>query len=307
VTDRPFRFGLQLPATDLAGAVATAQRAEAAGFDVVHTCDHVGESILPPLTPLAAIAVATDRIRLCPLVVNADFHHPLGLARDAVAIDHLSGGRMELGLGAGHSEPEYHAAGIRFDPPAVRKARLAESVEVIRRLLDGETVDHLGEHVTLRGAVVGRSVQGRLPILVGVNGPRALAHAARHADTVGLTMLGRTLPDGQRHETRWEADRLDATVAFIRREAELAGSAPELHALVQAVVLTNDRVSIASEFVAQGYAPTEADVLATPFLAIGTPEQIVEHLDECRARWGITYFSVRDLDAFAPVVPLTRG
>lgn len=306
MTERPFRFGLQLPATDLNGAVATAVRAEAAGFDVVHTCDHLGDSILPPLTPLAAIAVATERVRLCPLVVNADFHHPLGLARDAVAIDHLSGGRMELGLGAGHSEPEYRAAGIRFDPPAVRKARLAESVEVLRRLLSGETVDHLGEHVTLRGATVGRSRQDRLPILVGVNGPRALAHAARHADTIGLTMLGRTLPDGQRHETRWEADRLDATVAFVRREAALAGTDPELHALVQAVVVTHDRAAVATEFVAQGYAPTEADVLATPFLAIGTPDEIVAHLHECRARWGISYFSVRDLDAFAPVVALTR-
>lgn len=306
MTDRPFRFGLQLPATDPAGAVATARRAEAAGFDVVHTFDHLGEELLPPLTPLAAIAVATNRIRLCPLVVNADFHHPLGLARDTVAIDHLSGGRMELGLGAGHSEPEYRAAGIRFDPPTVRKARLAESVEVLRRLVDGETVDHFGEHVTLRGATVGRSLQDRLPILVGVNGRRALAHAARHADVIGLTMLGRTLPDGQRHETRWEADRLDATVALIHREAALAGTDPELHSLVQAVVVTDERESVAAEFVAQGYAPTEADALATPFLAIGTPEEIVEHLHACRARWGISYFSVRDLDAFAPVVALTR-
>lgn len=304
MTHRPFRFGLQLPATDLAGAVATARRAEAAGFDVVHTFDHLGDQLLPPLTPLAAIAVATDRIRLCPLVVNADFHHPLGLARDAVAIDHLSGGRMELGLGAGHSEPEYHAAGIRFDPPAVRKARLAESVEAIRRLVDGETVDHLGEHVTLRGATVGRSQQDHLPLLVGVNGRRALTHATRHADVIGLTMLGRTLPDGQRHETRWEADRLDATVAFIRREAALAGTDPELHALVQAVVVTDDRRAVAAEFVTQGYAPTESDALATPFLAIGTPEEIVEHLLRCRDRWGISYFSVRDLDAFAPAVAL---
>lgn len=306
MTDRPFRFGLQLPATDPAGAVATAVRAETAGFDVVHTFDHLGESLLPPLTPLAAIAVATEHIRLCPLVVNADFHHPLGLARDAVAIDHLSGGRMELGLGAGHSEPEYRTAGIRFDPPAVRKARLAESVEVLRRLVDGETVDHLGEHFTLRGAVVGRSLRDRLPILVGVNGRRALAHAARHADVIGLTMLGRTLPDGQRHETRWEADRLDATVEHIRRESVLAGTEPELHALVQAVVISDDRRSVAAELVAQGYAPTESDALATPFLAIGTPDEIAGHLRTCRDRWGISYFSVRDLDAFAPVLALVH-
>ena len=158
---RAFRFGLQLPPHDVAGAVTAAQRAEAAGFDVVHTCDHLGPGIAPPFTPLAAIATATDRIRLCPLV--------------------------------------------------------------------------------------------------GVNGRRALAHAVRHADTVGLTMLGRTLADSQRHETRWEADRLDATVAHIRAEAHAAGRDPELHALVQAVVLTDDRGAAAADAVARGTVPTVAD------------------------------------------------
>jgi probable F420-dependent oxidoreductase len=301
---RSFRFGVQLPPTDAAGLVGTARRAEAIGFDVVHTADHLGPSVLPPLTPLAAVAVATERIRLAPLVVNGDFHHPVGLARDVVAIDHLSSGRMELGIGAGHSFPEYAAAGLSFDPAPVRKARLAESVEVLRRLLDGEAVDLAGRFVTLRAASVGPTYQAHLPILVGVNGRRALAHAVRHADTVGLTMLGRTLADGQHHETRWEADRLDATIAFVRSEAEAAGTDPELHALVQAVVVTDDRAAAAARFVAAGYAPTVDDALATPFLAIGTVEQIADHLRACRSRWGISYFSVRDLDAFAPVLEL---
>ena len=307
MTERPFRFGLQLPPTDCAGAVATAQRAEAAGYDVIHTCDHIGASVLPPLTPLAAIAVATERLRLCPLVVNGDFHHPLGLARDVVAIDHLSGGRMEIGIGAGHSFPEYAAAGLRFDPAPVRKARLAESVEVLRRLLDGETVDFAGAHVTLRAAAVGASLQEHLPILVGVNGRTALAHAVRHADTIGLMMLGRTLADGQNHETRWEASRLDDTVTHIRTEAVASGRDPELQALVQLVVVTDDRHTAALRMVERGLAPTVADILATPFLAVGTHEQIARHLHECRERWGINYFSVRDLEAFAPVISLMGG
>ncbi len=306
MTDRPLRFGLQLASTGVADVVATARRAEAAGFDVVHTFDHLGAGLLPPLTPLAAIALATDRIRLCPLVVNNDLRHPVDVARDVVAIDHLSSGRMELGIGAGHSFTEYQALGLAFDPPAVRKARLAESVEVLRRLLDGKTVDHAGEHYTLRGAAVGASLQDRLPILVGVNGPVALDHASRHADVVGLTMLGRTLPDGQRHETRWDAARLDDTVAHIRASACAAGRDPEIQALVQSVQVTDDRDRVVRTFVEQHYAPTVDDALATPFLAVGTHEQIARHLHECRERWGITYFSVRDLDAFAPVIALTR-
>ncbi len=243
---RPFRFGLQLAATTTTDVVTTARRAEAAGFDLVHTFDHLGAGLLPPLIPLAAIAAATERIRLCPLVVNNDFHHPVELARDAVAIDHLSGGRMELGIGAGHAFTEYEARGVPFEPAVVRKARLAESVELLRRLLGGETVDHAGEHYIVRGAAVGSSVQQHVPILVGVHGRAAVGHAAQHADVVGLTMLGRTLADGQRHETRWEAARLDETVAHIGAAAASAGCDPELQVLVQRVQVTDDRERVAA-------------------------------------------------------------
>jgi probable F420-dependent oxidoreductase len=304
VSTRPFRFGLQLPPTDAAGVVARAREAEAAGFDVVHTFDHVGPGVIAPLTPLAAIAAATDRIRLGPLVINNDFHDPVLLARDVVALDHLSGGRMELGIGAGHSFTEYTAIGRTFDPPAVRKARLAESVELLRRLFDGGMVTHAGPHYRVDGVELGPSVQARLPILVGVDGRAALTHAAAHADTIGLTMLGRTLADGQRHETRWEADRLDATIAHIRDAARAADRDPELHALVQQVIITGDRDAAAREVVDRGVVPRIDDALATPFLAIGTHAEIAAHLHDCRERWGITYFSVRDLDGFAPVLSL---
>ncbi len=308
MTERALRFGLQLGSTGAADVVATARRAEAAGFDVVHTSDHVGAGLLPPLTPLAGIAVATERIRLCPLVVNNDLHHPVDLAREVVAIDHLSRGRMELGIGAGHSFTEYGALGLAFDPPAVRKARLAESVELLRRLLDGDTVDHAGEHYTLRGAAR-RCVPCRSDSRSSWASTGATRSPTRrvHADVVGLTMLGRTLADGQRHETRWEAARLDQTVAHVRETARRAGRDPEIQVLVQGVQVTDDRDGAARAFVEQGAAPTVDDALATPFLAIGTHGQIARHLHECRERWGITYFSVRDLDGFAPVIARLRS
>jgi alkanesulfonate monooxygenase SsuD/methylene tetrahydromethanopterin reductase-like flavin-dependent oxidoreductase (luciferase family) len=170
---------------------------------VLCSFDHLGTQF-SALAPLAAAASWTSSIRLCPLVLNNDFHHPALLAQELASLDVLSGGRLEAGIGAGHSFTEYAAAGIGFDPPAVHKARLAESVEVLRRLLDGEAVTHTGEHYRLEEVSTLRPRQAHLPILVGVNGRAALAHAARHADTIGLTMLGRTLPDGQRHEVRWE-------------------------------------------------------------------------------------------------------
>src|SRR5207244_41342 len=213
---RPFRFGFQLGKSRSDELRRVARAAEAAGLDVIHTWDHVVDG-WAPLAPLTAIAGWTTRLRICPLVLNNDFHHPVHLARELASIDHLSEGRLEVGLGAGHAFTEYAAIGQRFDPPRVRKARLAEAVEILRRLLDGQEVTFTGHHYTLHNVRTMRSVQPRVPLLVAVNGREALAHAARHADTIGLTMLGRTLPDGHRHEARWQAERLGRMVAYIRQ------------------------------------------------------------------------------------------
>ena len=304
---RSFRFGFQIGDEPVRELVTSVQAAEAAGFDVVHTSDHIGGR-WAPMTTLAAIGAATTRVRLCPLVINNDFWHPVLLAREVAALDHLTSGRVELGLGAGHSFTEYAAIGLAFDPPKVRKARLGESVEILRRLLGGETVTFTSEHCQLREVRIAPALQTHLPIFVGVNGPVALAHAARHADTIGLTMLGRTLEDGQRHEVRWEADRLDRTVEFIATKAEASGrsEAPELHALVQSVIVTDDREAAAVKLVDSGWVPSTEIALTTPFLAIGTHAEIADHLRACRDRWGISYYSVRDVDSFAPVIALVR-
>ncbi len=119
-------------------------------------------------------------------------------------------------------------------------------------------------------------------------------------------MLGRTLVDGQRHAVRWEPDRLDRTVAHIRAEAGSRWDAVELNALVQTVVVTPERDTVAATLAERVEGLVPADALSTPFLAIGTHEQIADHLLECRRRWGISYFSVRDVDSFAPVIDRVR-
>ena len=302
---RPFRFGYQVRATSAEQLRQEARAAEAAGFDVLCTFDHLGRS-LSALEPLAFAAAWTERIRLCPLVLNNDFHHPGLLAQRLATLDRLSGGRLEVGIGAGHAFPEYEAAGLAFDPPAVRKARLAESVEVLRRLFDGEVVDHHGEHYDLSDLATTEPAQRHVPILVGVNGKTALAHAARHADIVGLTMLGKTLTDGNAHAVRWEPERLDATVAFVAASAGERAAELEYNALVQAVVVTEDRCGAAERLAAEVPGLGLDDALETPFLALGTHAEIAEHLLACRERWGISYYVVRDLEGFAPVIERLR-
>ncbi len=302
---RPFRFGFQSTTDDVAEVARTARAAEAAGFDIFQIGDHLGTQ-LSPFVALAAAAAATSGIRIGTLVLNNDLRHPVAVAQEVATLDRVSEGRVEVGLGAGHSFPEYAAIGLAFDPPAVRKARLAEAIEILRPLLDGCVVDHTGTHYQVAGARTLSPLQTHLPLLVGVNGRTALAHAAHRADTIALTMLGRTLDDGQHHEMRWGAERLDATIGLIRTASGDRWPQLELHALVQAVVVTDERPLVAADLSKQLATPA-SDVLVTPFLCVGTHEEIAQHLLACRARWGISYFTVRDVEAFAPVMALVRS
>lgn len=303
---RRFRFGFQYRLGTAEELRGLARAAEAADFDLVCSWDHVTDG-WTALLPLLAMAEAAPTIRVCPMVINNDFHHPVHLAGEIASLDALTGGRVELGIGAGHAFTEYAAIGQAMDPPLVRKRRLAESIEILRRLLDGEEVSHEGEHYRVEGVRTMRATQERLPILVGVAGRQALAHAARHADAIGLMGLGRTLPDGLRHEVRWQPERLTATVDLIRAEAGARFDDIELNALVQVVEVTDDRRAAAERLAAGIDGLSVDDALTTPFLALGTHDEIAEHLLACRQRWGISNYTVRSIDDMAPVIQRLRA
>ncbi len=297
---RPFRFGYQLSGDHLEDPVAAARRAEELGFDIITVSDHVGSGPAP-LPTLTAMAMGTEHIRLGTMVLNGDMRNPVQLAWETATLDRLSHGRFELGLGAGHTPQEYRATGIPLDPPAVRKARLLETVEIIRRLVDGETVNHRGQHHRLTEARIEPSQQEHLPILVGGNGRRLLTRAAALADIIGLQGLGRTRSDGHSHTVNWSTGHLDEQVATIAG-APATGRLPELGALVQVVDVTDDRTrALATVCDRVEGLPTE-DAAQIPYLLTGSVPEIVEHLHRCRDRWGITYFTVRVLEEFAPVL-----
>jgi len=167
-------------------------RAEAASFDDVWIDDHLlcdeGDPDDPKLegwTTLAAIAAVTTRVRIGHLVTANTFRNPGVTAKMAVTLDHVSGGRAILGLGAGWFEREHDAFGLKFGPwMGERLDRLAEAVPLIRRLLDGERVTHEGPHYRFHDAVCApRPVQPHLPILLGGSGPRkTIPLVARSAD-----------------------------------------------------------------------------------------------------------------------------
>lgn len=300
---RRFRFGYQLTSAGESTPIRQARRAEALGFDTFLVADHVGSG-LAPLPVLAAAAAATETIRLGTFVLNADMRNPVQLAWDVSTLDAVSDGRVELGLGAGHTPQEYDATGIDLRSVAARKRAMRERFGIIRRLLDGETVDHDGEFHTLTGARIEPSRQRHLPMLVGGNGAALLEHAGAHADIVGLQGLTRVRADGHRHDVDWSLDRLDRQIEQIRSGG--GERMPELNALVQIVDITDDPEPVLRD-VAERIGGIELDVLAAcPYVLIGSVEEIADKLLACRARWDITYFAVRALDEFQPVIDRIR-
>ncbi len=271
------------------------------GFDIVLAADHVGPG-WAPMPTLAAIAASTTTVRLGTLVLNHDMRNPVQLAWEASTLDRLSGGRFELGLGAGHTPQEYAATGIELSDATTRKHRLGESVEIIRDLLDGRMVDHDGEHHRLERAHVDRSEQQHLPILVGGNGAGLLTHAGRHADIVGLQGLGRTRNDGHNHEVKWSIERLDEQIEQVRVGAGDRFDDIEFNAMVQVVQITDDREAALTKVCERVDGLSLDDAASTPYLLIGSVDEIVLHMMTCNERWGISYFAVRELDDFEPVM-----
>jgi F420-dependent oxidoreductase-like protein len=172
------------------------QRAEAAGYDDVWIDDHLlcdegdwTDGKLEGWTTLAALATVTTRARIGHMVVANTFRNPGLVAKMAATVDHVSDGRLILGLGAGWFEREHDAFGLKFGPwMGERIDRLGDAAGIIRRLLDGERVTHDGPHYRLHDAVcVPRPVQRHLPILLGGSGPKkTIPLVARHADLWNL-------------------------------------------------------------------------------------------------------------------------
>lgn len=300
------RFGLQCPgATDGNAWRDLARRAEGSGFDVLSVADHFIDGCLAPFTAMAVAAEVTTQLRVAPLVLNNDFRHPVVVAGEVLALDALSGGRVELGLGAGHGFPEYESSGIPFDHALVRVERLREAVTILDGLLRGDETTFAGTHYAINAhrAWPAPTQRPRPPILVGGNGRRLLHVAATQADIVGLSGAGKTKADGLTHDAAGFApEAVDERIALVRAAA--GERAIELHALVQRVIVTDDPRGAAENVVSRVSELGVDDVLATPYLWIGSVDSICEHVLAARERWGFSYFTVfeHSLDAATPIV-----
>jgi alkanesulfonate monooxygenase SsuD/methylene tetrahydromethanopterin reductase-like flavin-dependent oxidoreductase (luciferase family) len=169
-----------------------ARYAESTGWHGVWYADHYmpnTDDVTPGDDPviecwavLAALAVAVPRVRLGSLVSPMTVHHPAVLANQAVSVDHISGGRLVLGIGAGWQLNEHHVYGIALPAPGERVARFEEAIQVIQRLLNETRADFDGHWYRLRDAPCEpKPIQRPLPVMVGTGSPRMMRVTARHA------------------------------------------------------------------------------------------------------------------------------
>lgn len=287
-------FGVQADPAEQPQWAAFARRVEQLGFDRLVVADHPASGSAP-FVALAAAASVTTRLQLGSYVVNAGAWEPVALASQVATLDVVSEGRALLGIGAGHTPAEWLMRGVPYPSPGARIDRMIELVEATQRLLRHDEVSVDGAHVTLVDARLDapRPVQDPVPLLVGGNGRRVLTYAAEHADVVGMSGLGRTLEDGHRHEVRWAEDDITRSVELVHAAADAVGREPRLEALVQYVELTDDAEAAAAKLAERIAGLTVEQVLAAPFVWMGTADEIAADLHRFHDRWGISSYVVR--------------
>jgi probable F420-dependent oxidoreductase len=316
----PFRFSIPtIPARSRTEWVEYARKAESLGYAMIVHGDHPAQAGLAPLPAFMAAADATNTLRFGSQALNNDLRHPAMLAHEAATFDLLSGGRFELGLGAGWSKLDYRALGLAFQPGGTRLARLAEAVSVIKQLVQGESVTFTGEHYQIEGLdlQIPPAQHPHMPIFIGGARRRILTLAAREANTVGLDMRSES---GVMDLSSYTAAAMDESVRWVRQAAGERADQIELHTLVHFAIVTNDRQNGVEQIRAQLAAFREwglindvelsdAELLDSPHVLVGTVGQIIEILQERRARYGISHISLFGgiMDPFNPVVEQLAG
>ena len=309
----PFRFGVEMK-TPLPGLTwsQSAQRLEELGFSTLVVPDHFDDQYAVG-PALAAAAAATTTLRLSALVYGNDYRHPVMVAKEVATLDILSGGRMDLGLGAGWKRVDYDEAGLEYDPPGVRIDRMVESLQIIKGLLADGPVTFEGEHYTIRGLEgLPKPLQSPVPVVIGGGGRRMLTLAARHADIVGVNANLRSGEIGLDAIYDVMPDRFDAKLQWVRDAAGDRFDQLELNLLVASTQITEGghATTEAVEATAEMFGMPAETVADVPMLLIGSPTEIADTLRRRRQRWGFSYMVLQgdsDLAAFAAVISELDG
>jgi len=286
---RPFRFGLivETGQTTRKELIGHARRAEGEGYDILLGTDHLRRVASLPLLQMAA---EVTRLRIGTLVLNNDFRHPVLLAQELAGVDAVTEGRLEIGIGAGWDRPEYDAAGMPFDAPGRRLARMQATVTLLRQALGEGRIERDADdaYPAMHLDQMPMSVQRpHPPFLIGGGGKRMLSYAAREADIVGIDP--RAFPDGGHDPEDLTEAAVDQKVTWVREAAGDRWPDLELNVITFGI---------------------GADARAgSPHFLSDDPSEMADQLVSRRERWGINYIALRPeyMDAAAIAVARLAG
>jgi probable F420-dependent oxidoreductase len=298
------------------------RRTEELGYSTLFSSDHyfgpgrISEATghrpvdMAPLTSIALAAAATTTLRVGCRVFACDFHHPVVLGKETATLDLLSGGRLEVGLGAGWVREEYEGLGMAMDPPGTRIARVGEYVEVLRAMWSGEQLDVHGDHVHVTGfaALPRPAQQPGPPIMIGGGAPRILRLAGRLADIVSINFDNSSGRLGGASVASSGADQTGEKIEWVKAGAGERFDDLELE-IGAYFVAVGAGASAQLEAMAERFSVSPDEFATHPHALFGTVEQICDTLIARRERYGISYVTVaqRHLDEFAPVVAALSG
>jgi len=315
---KPFRFGVQSFNADSGEAWARkVQRAEVLGYSAFHLADHIiGEGPAlqrsnHPLQTLAAVpamayaAAVTKTIRIGCRVFCIDYHDPAVLIKEAMTIDVLSGGRLELGLGAGWLKDEYAAIGATMDSAGTRIDRLSDVIQALKAYASGEIMDISND--SIRWHEFSGSPQPiqkpHPPIMVGGGARKILGLAGREANIVSLNFnnsSGMIGPDGVKSST---AEETAKKIEWIKAGAGDRFDELEIEIGAYFTFVMDDAGPVLGNF-AQMFGLTEDEMSKHPHALFGDVSAIVDELQSRREAYGISYITIGEdaMEAFAPVV-----
>jgi len=298
-------FGVQFGGLEPAQYRAHAQTAEALGYDLIVFPDHlvnegpdkqldVKSRAFDHIAMAAVVMEATKKIRVGHLVLCNLFRHPSITAQSLMTLDQLSNGRLLAGLGSGWTETEFKMSGIPFPPITERLRMLDEAIEVILSLWKNERTTFDGEFYHLKDAILWPKPiqQPHPPIILGGGGKGLLRIAAKYADYINI------IPDaGKRGHISMEVVKrtndksFREKVSFVRDEAKRLGRKPDavkISNFVFATIISESKEATrkTAEMMAPMFQQTADELLASPMILIGTPEECVVELKRRAKDWG---------------------
>jgi len=307
---RPFRFGVQASTAPSGKAWADlARRTEDLGYAVLTMPDHFTDQ-LAPVPAMTVAANVTTNLRVCALVFDNDYKHPVVLAKELATMDVLSDGRIDIGIGAGWMRSDYDQAGMQYDTPGVRIDRFIEGLKVIRGCMADGAFSFTGTHykITEYNGLPKPLQKPCPPVLIGAGGKRMLGIAAREADIVGINPSLTPGFVGPEVIADMSSASVAQKIAVVKEKAGARFDKIELNIRTFLVNVTDDGKG-AREKLAKGMGVDAALIHDSPFALIGPPNELIETLQKRREQFGLSYVIVGgdDVESFAPVVAALAG